>query len=221
MLTALLDLVCPRRCPGCGQPGALLCAACTAGVLGTPFAADPTPRPAGLPRVIAATAYEGPARAALIAFKERGRVALAAPLGASLARAVAVAGADVIVAVPSSRAARRARGYDHVGMLAKRAAALTGATLVDGLVQQRRVADQSGLGAADRARNIVGSMRFAGRARDCAGARVVVVDDIVTSGATLAEAARALGAAGVDVAAVAVVAATQRRARLYKGAGSG
>ena len=160
---------------------------------------------------MATTAYDGPARAALIAFKERGQVGLAAPLGAALARAVAVTGAERIVAVPSARAARRSRGYDHVGMLARRAAALTGATLLGGLVQLRPVADQSGLGAASRALNLAGSMRFAGRAATSGGTRVVVVDDIVTSGATLAEAARALRAAGIEVTGVAVVAATARR----------
>ena len=153
------------------------------------------------------------------AFKERGAVALAAPLGVALARAVAFAGAELIVPVPSSRAARRSRGYNHVGLLAHRAASLTGVSILTGLTQQRSVADQAGLDAAQRARNIAGSMRFTGPAQRYAGARIVVVDDIVTSGATLAEAVRALRAGGLEVAGAAVVAATQRRTRLHKPAG--
>ncbi|MEP7055665.1 MAG: phosphoribosyltransferase family protein [Actinomycetota bacterium] len=211
MIRALLDLACPRRCPGCGERGVLLCAECTGGVLGVPFRADPTPRPAGLPQVFAATAYDGPARAALIAFKERGRLALAGPLGAALAGVVAGMRADFVVAVPSSRAARRERGYDHMSLLAKQVAALTGVPIATGLGQHRRVADQSGLDSAGRARNITGSMRYAARRGCQPNGRVVLLDDIVTSGATLLEATRALRAAGIEVSAAAVVAATQRR----------
>ncbi|MEO6715147.1 MAG: phosphoribosyltransferase family protein [Mycobacteriales bacterium] len=220
MLAALLDLACPRFCAGCGVRGALLCDPCAVGVLGSPFPADPTPRPAGLPPVYASTAYDGPARAALIAFKERGRLGLAGPLAAALASAVAVTGADLLVAVPSSRAARRTRGYDHTAMLAKRAAAQLGLGVLGGLAQPRRVSDQAGLGTQARTANLAGSMQFAGRA-PAVGARVVIVDDIVTSGATLADAARALRCAGIDVAAAAVVAATQRRSQLYKAGPAG
>jgi predicted amidophosphoribosyltransferase len=220
MLSALLDLACPRRCAGCRRAGPVLCDGCLAAIVAVPFAADPTPPPPGLPRVFAATAYDGPARAAVIAYKERGRVALAAALGAALAAAVVLAGADAIVAVPSSRRARRARGYDHVALLANRAAALTGVPLLPGLTQPGRVVDQSALGAGGRARNVTGSLRYAGPL-PAGGVRLVVVDDIVTSGATLAEAARALRAAGADVAGAAVVAATQRRSRLYKPTVSG
>jgi predicted amidophosphoribosyltransferase len=211
-MSALLDLACPRRCVSCGERGVLLCGSCTGGVVGSPFAADPTPRPPGLPPVFAAAAYDGPARDALIAFKERGRLALAEPLGTALAAVINATGAEWIVGVPSSRAARRARGYDHVALLCKRAAAVGGgARIVTGLTQRRRVADQSGLDAAGRASNIAGSMSYAARSGCLPTGPVVLVDDIVTSGATLAEAARALRAAGIEVRAAAVVAATRRR----------
>lgn len=216
MWRALLDLACPCRCAGCGDEGESLCSRCVLCLSGSPFVADPTPRPAGLPPVFAATVYAGPARAALLAYKERGRVALAAPLGDALARAVQSADVDLIVAVPSSRRARRSRGYDHVALLARRAAAMTGLPAHQALAHHRRVADQSTLGAVDRARNTLGSMRFTGPPDSLSGARAVLVDDIVTTGATAAEAVRALRFGGVDVTAVAVVAATPRRPRLYK-----
>jgi ComF family protein len=212
MLAALLDLVCPRVCAGCGAAGDLLCAGCAHELRGVPFAPLVTPRPPGLPPIVAAMTYDGAARSAIIRFKERRRVNLAGPLGAALATAVATYRPDVIVPVPSSRAARRARGYDHVALIARRAAAMSHSRVVFALSQGRPVADQSALDARSRHENVAGSM--AGVAAPClslAGMRVVIVDDIVTSGATLCEAARALSAAGVESVGAAVVAATRRR----------
>jgi predicted amidophosphoribosyltransferase len=80
---------------------------------------------------------------------------------------------------------------------------------VRALGHQRRVADQAGLTAADRATNLSGALRVR---QDLRGLRVVVVDDVITTGATLAEAARALRAAGAEVPAAAVIAATERHA---------
>lgn len=171
-------------------------------------------------------------RRAVIAYKERGRTALAGPLGTALAGVIgtavdAAAGVAraprpvVVVPVPSSRAAGRRRGYDHVRRLAVPAVRRlrgTGrpAVLAPVLEHQRRVADQAGLTAVERA----GNVRAAFRAR-ASGARrlraacgrtgvVVLVDDVVTTGATLAEAARALRAAGIEPAAAVTVAATRR-----------
>jgi len=80
-------------------------------------------------------------------------------------------------------------------------------TCVPALEHRRRVADQAGLTATDRAANLTGALQ----ARlDLHGVRVIIVDDVVTTGATLAEAARALRAAGAEVLAAAVIAATER-----------
>ena len=145
----------------------------------------------------------------LLAHKERGRTTLARPLGAMLARAAAAYGPGVVlVPVPSARAAVRVRGHDHARRLAA-AAGLRGrlrsAALLTGA---RAVADQSGLDAAGRAANLTGALVAR---RPLPGLAVVVVDDVVTTGATLTEAARALRAAGADVRGAAVVAATLRR----------
>ncbi|WP_225991356.1 ComF family protein [Actinomadura montaniterrae] len=83
---------------------------------------------------------------------------------------------------------------------------------VGGLRQCRRVADQAGLGARARRDNLSGALEAVGRAA-LAGRRVVLVDDVITTGASLAEAARALRAAGADVVAAATVAATPLRRR--------
>lgn len=220
MLTALLhlllDLLLPRRCAGCRRalPGARppLCVACAGALAPPPVRAVPRPPPAGLPRVWTVAAYDAPVRDLVIAYKERGRVALSRPLGDALARAARPSRPQVLVWVPSRRSAVRARGYDHARRLAVRAGAVLGVPAVPALVVARRLADQAGLSAAGRAANLDGAFRADPRRLPAlAGRRVVVVDDVMTTGATLAEAARALGAAGIDVAGAAVVAAGRAR----------
>jgi len=224
VLSDLLDLLCPLRCAGCRRRGESLCAAC-AELLGGPAVwHSPTPRPAGLPPATALTAYDGAVRSLLLAYKECGRVALAGPLGDALGRAAAPFDPDVLVPIPSSRAACRARGYDHMRLLAR--AATRGRTaapvVVPALVHRRRVADQSRLDSAARTLNLAAALAVDARLRPAlAGRRVVLVDDLMTTGATLAEAARALRAAGVDAVGAAVIAATLRRSDLYKPGAAG
>lgn len=225
----LTDLVLPADCGGCGRPRAVLCPQCRRALTGpAPGRVRPVPEPAGLPVVCAAAPYEDAVRAVLLAHKERGALALAAPLGAALAGSVraalrevragagrvpaghqgclagprAVAGAAVLlVPVPSARGAVRARGHDPVRRIALAAAAElrrtgTRARVHAVLRQRRAVADQSGLGSRQRLANLAGALEVVpGGGRLPAGARVVLVDDLLTTGATLAEAARVLRAA--------------------------
>lgn len=213
MLADLLDLVLPRDCAGCRAPGRTLCQACIA-ALGPPRPHRPTPCPEGLPPLVAAASYDGAVRAALLAHKERGRLGLARPLGTALAAAVRELGPPprvLLVPVPSSPAAVRERGQDHARRLARAAArGVPGATARPLLMPGRALADQSGLSAAGRAANLAGAMRVR---RSVRGLPVVVVDDVVTTGATLAEAARALQVAGAEVHGCAVVGATARWTR--------
>ena len=221
---ALADLVLPRTCAGCGVPGAVLCRSC-AGRLCRPQLAAPRRVPWDFPPTVAAGAYEGPVRPAVVAFKDRGRAELAGPLGAALALAVAAllravpehAGPVLLVPVPSSRAALRARGRDHVRELTVRAvtelrAAGVPAVRAGLLARRGRVMDSAGLAAAQRRANLAGS--FAVAAAVPAGGLLVLVDDVVTTGATLTEAATALAARLPPEAPPvlgAVVAATLRR----------
>jgi predicted amidophosphoribosyltransferase len=213
VLAALLDLVLPSVCGGCTEPGAEICPLCRAGLLAPVLGRHrPTPCPAGLPPLAVARAYDGAVRSLLLAHKEHGRLRLVAPLGQALAAAVAalpdLPAGTVLVPAPSSRAAVRARGHDHAARLAAAAARAAGLPCRRLLLPGREVADQSGLSAAGRAANLTGALRARPGA---AGLHVVVVDDVVTTGATLVEAARALAAAGADVRGAACVAATLRR----------
>ena len=204
MLDALVDLVLPRCCAGCGRPGSLLCGACL----------PREPARAVAPDVWAAGDYDGALRSALLAYKERGRRELARPLGRLLASALPPGGAGlVLVPVPSRRAAVRERGGDHVLRLARVAGRAAGLRVRPALRLVREVADSAGLHREERAANLSGVMR----ARPPAGAPALIVDDIVTTGATLQEAARALRAAGWPVAGAAVVAATPLLARRASG----
>lgn len=193
LLADLVDLVLPRYCAGCGSPGVALCGRCGA----------PSPVTVELAElaVTAAAPYEAGLRAALIAYKERGRRDLARPLGALLATALPGGTDAALVPVPSTAKARRDRGGDHIRRLVRRS--------VPALEFAREVRDSAGLDAAARAVNLTAAMRA--RPPRQPGRPAIVVDDIVTTGATLAEAARALRAAGWTVAGAAVVAATARR----------
>jgi predicted amidophosphoribosyltransferase len=223
---ALSDLVLPRVCAGCTRPGAVLCAACRSR-LARPRLAEPRRHPPGFPPTVAAGAYAGPVRPAVLAFKEHGRAELGAPLGTALALAVvavlgavpAPAGPVVLVPVPTAPAAVRRRGRDHVRELAAHAvteltAAGLAATVVSLLGRAGRTRDSAGLDAAARRANLAG--RFHRLPVPLPpGSRLVLVDDVATSGATLTEAARALAAGApagpAEAVLAAVVAATERR----------
>jgi predicted amidophosphoribosyltransferase len=164
----------------------------------------------GLP-VIAAARYEGVVRTALLAYKERGRRDLRRPLAALLAAALTdVAGAPaVIVPMPTTASARRARGGDHVLRLATVAARQSRIGRVcTPLRLARAVRDSAGLDIAERAANLHQAMVALPPRRESSA---IVVDDITTTGASLIEATRALRFAGWQIEGAAVVAATPRR----------
>ena len=183
---------------------------------------------AGTVPAFAAAPYEGCVRAALIAYKERGRRDVGAELASALTRAAVMAWASgvltssaLLVPVPSRRDAVRERGYDAVSLLATRCARRLKAMGFDAaaapmLRHARAVSDQAGLSINRRRSNMSGALAVSARGdrrRDREAARgelVIVVDDIVTSGATAADACRALSGAGAVVAAVAAVAGTPR-----------
>lgn len=223
----MLDLILPPRCAGCDAPGALVCPRCALELHGTPARRTPAPAPPGLPECWSAAEYTPAVRRAIIAYKERGRTALAPPLGGALALAVATAAGErpvLLVPVPSARPAHRRRGHDPVARLADLAAGYLRragwpATVARVLAQRRHIADQAGLNSLQRAANLSAAFtvtvgRNAPVPRSWGGTEVVVlVDDIVTTGATLAEAARAMREVGVTPSLAVTVAATRREIR--------
>ncbi|MEU5031612.1 ComF family protein [Streptomyces milbemycinicus] len=236
----IAGLVLPTGCAGCGRPGGALCGRCRAALCGAGARpVRPSPPPPGLPPVHAAVAYEDEARAVLLAHKERGELRLAAALGEALAGAVSAACPRprphphfhrrphlhrrnrswrplLLVPVPSARRAVAARGHDPARRIALAAAGVLRrggrpARVLPVLRQLRAVTDQAGLDARRRLENLTGALGAApGCGRLLAEGPVVLVDDLMTTGASLAEAARAVRAAGGPVVGAAVVAAAPR-----------
>lgn len=232
MIDDLADLLLGARCPGCARPGLGLCRACRAVLDGPPSPVADLARLSGLPTV-AAHEWSGPVPRLVSAHKDRGALALGPVLGARLGVAVdallrgrGVTDHDVwLVPVPSTAGAVRARGLDHSRTIARHAARRLqrgahapgagpgrGRVRVAPVLRRRtRVDDNARLSAAARARNQAGSM--VARPPRSAGAMAVVTDDVCTTGASLAEAARALSAAGWTVVGAAVVAHPTRGPR--------
>ena len=220
-MRAFLDLVLPAHCAGCNLPSVLACTTCLAPLTAPPRPAWPRPSPPGLPPPFAVAAYDGSVRRLLLAFKEEGVVGLGPSLGRALACAVVAAlGAnDVVrlVPVPSSAASRRQRGQDIVRALAGTAARDLrrlglDAVVVPALRHARRVQDSAGLTSRERAANLMDAFFVRPRRVEAlAGHPVVLVDDLITTGVTLAECAAALRREGSPPLACATIAATQRR----------
>lgn len=199
-LAHAMALAFPVECAGCDEPDVSLCEECRKAL-----------RPRGEHRVLASglpvwsgLEFEQVSARVIRALKEDGRTSLARPLADALlcaARAAEDGETQIaFVPVPTSRAAFRRRGFRVVDLIARRAGLPTARLLALG----RGTADQRTLGRSARHTNVAGSMR----ARDAAARSVVLLDDVVTTGATLEEAARALRAAGAVVLGAATVAAT-------------
>lgn len=207
LIREVADFAFASVCAGCGATGIALCPACEAALVPRPVRAR-----AGGTELCAGLAFEGVAAAVLRAIKEDGQTSLIRPLRPALDAAVDAmrAGADgprridVVVPVPTARPAFRRRGFRVPDLLARG----TGIPMVRALVPARRVRDQRGLGEPERHRNVAGAL-VADRSGD--GATALVVDDVITTGSTCAEAVRALRAAGFVVVGAVAVAATPRR----------
>ncbi len=230
---ALLDLWLGGRCVGCGRGGRSLCPGCGPTLPASSRPAWPQPTPAGLAPPYAAGEYAGVVRAAVLGHKERRILALSRPLGRSLAAAVegalrhtspGDARPVALVPVPSRPGSVRSRGHDPTRSITRHAAAALReagwCVEVPPLLATRPgTKDQAGLDAAARAANLHRSMRVAPRPLGrlarwgpvSRGLRLVVCDDVLTTGATAREAQRALESVGLTVTAIAAVAATRRR----------
>jgi len=214
----LLDLLLPPRCAGCGLEGTALCDRCHLPLrrrLSEPAGAPlgmPVTMPPGLLQLEWCATYSGPVRVALHALKYGGERRVCEPLGAALAARWRAAGrgGDLVTWVPVHRSRRAERGFDQAEVLARVMAAQLGLPVERCLERRLRTVAQHSLGRQDRAGNTAGAFLAtpAGTER-LRGRWLVLVDDIMTTGATLSGCADALYAAG----AVAVSAITLARDR--------
>lgn len=217
-----LDIVLPPRCLVCGRPVAGhggMCPRCWSGLdliarpycerLGTPFAVDLGPGllspkaiadPPAFGRLRAVARHDGAARELVHRLKYADRMDLAGAMGRWMARAGAelLADADALVPVPLHVTRLWKRRFNQAGALARAVAAAGGPPAMhEALIRRKATPSQVGLGAAERARNLAGAFAVPDAARPLvAGRRLVLVDDVCTTGSTLDAAARALRRAG-------------------------
>ena len=221
----LLDVALPARCPGCGAEGPPLCPACAPALdarLDLPAGIAiglPSDVPAPLLQLEWCAPFTGVVRTALHELKYSGEQRLAGPLGAAIARLWrrVGAGGDVLVPVPVHADRRRRRGYDQAELIARVAAADLNLPCAAILERSRATIAQFDLDRAARAVNVTGAFRLRPAANGptrhqarpggpLAGRWIILVDDVVTTGASLAACATPLieaGAVGVSAITVA------------------
>jgi ComF family protein len=227
VLRTALDIALPPLCPACREPveGQALCPACWSKLsfitrpycerLGIPFVYDPGPgilsmeaiaAPPAYQRARAAVRFDEISRALVHALKYSDRLDLAPMMGRWLSHAgrELLAEADALVPVPLHWRRLWARRFNQSAMLAAAISAESGVPVATGLLRRvKPTAQQVGLSRTERAANVQGAFRVPPEARGgVAGRRLVLVDDVLTSGATVDGCARALlraGAANVDV----------------------
>ena len=203
----MLDLLMPPACAGCGGSGAVLCPSCLQSFQVPSRPADRFLAPdAGvvvgdsLALAVAAFAYEGPLRRALAALKYSGASRLAPILARAAEPAllclVAVTGPVTLVPVPLHFERRRVRGYNQAELLARQLARSTGLPFADSLARDRSTTKMHRLDRAARLHNLRGAFVLAPRA--VVPRAAILVDDIVTTTATLEACASVLRAAGCE-----------------------
>ncbi len=213
ILADLFDLVLPAECVCCRRPGSLWCAACRPppSVISTSLGDGPA--------VCSAGRYDGSLRTALLAYKERGYRRLAPALSQYLGHAVSglilatgrTVSAPLLVPVPSRPRAARERGGDHVLRMAVMIARRRDLEVRPALRLIGPVADSAGLSTSERQANLSHRMVARLPPPGSPNPTVILVDDIITTGATTTEASRAMAAAGWQVVGAATIAATVRR----------
>jgi ComF family protein len=210
-----LDVALPATCIGCGAEGPPICGGCVPALdsrLASPAGVAiglPGDVPEPLLQLDWCAPFHGVVRAALHAIKYQGEQRLAEPLGRAVARrwAAVGVGAEMVMHVPVHRDRERQRGYDQAELIARHAAEDLGLPFAPVLTRARATTAQFDLDRRDRARNVRDAFVVDPSAGTIVRDRwVLLVDDVVTTGATLAacatalEAAGALGVSGITVA---------------------
>jgi ComF family protein len=194
----LLNLLLPTPCCGCKKLGAILCVECHNALIGSPRKVSRETLDGW-----AFCSFDESVSRILNAFKEEGQTRVAASLATKMLPLLANFTATypehkglVLVSVPSRSKSFIKRGFVPARVLAQQIARQSGNRSVAALKFIREVEDQASLGSRERSTNLVESMSSNFPLRSY---RVLIIDDIVTTGATIREAARALSAAGAEV----------------------
>lgn len=207
------ELIWPTRCVGCGREGSLLCEDCRAGLAwidqrwscpdcGAPYgwlSCTECARDWPLDSCICAFSFEGAPKRMVTAFKDSYETRLAPVIAAAMATAVdeslswrglpeAEAAFDAVSFVPATAAAYRRRGFDHMLLVAHALGSFLGLPVADVLARSSE-RDQRALGREERSANLAGSVVCI---EDVSGMRILLADDVVTTGASMSECARAL-----------------------------
>jgi predicted amidophosphoribosyltransferase len=207
-LAEFIDMVLPTACVFCRKLGSQICDGCKP----TWMHERAAPLELQLPDLsgVALTAFDSSAAALLAAIKDHGQTSLLAPVGDAMGLVVAERYKDsssvALLPVPSSRASVRRRGVNLGTMLAARVSRHSGFAVDRGLKLVRDTADQRSLGAEQRFANLHGSLRYEPQGQ----ARLVIIDDVTTTGATILEAFRAVREAGAEVAGFVTFAHTKK-----------
>lgn len=208
-------LLFPATCGGCGRLGTWLCDGCRAALRPIPWQWGLALPEMGL-EIDAAYVFDGVVRRSIHHFKYRGEYQRGRFLGSLLAdyaeSSVGPGGRpDLVLPVPLHRRRQRERGFNQAEILAEAVAARLGVPLGRGLLRVVETRQQVGLSFAERQQNVAGAFRCEGDSlRDAA---ILLVDDVVTTGATMAAAARALRAVGAARVAGLALARQMPRAR--------
>jgi len=183
----VLDAVAPLRCLGCNRIGTIACPDCLAKV---EVKVTTTPGPEPLQAVVSVADYEAPLPQQLIhTLKYHGVTAAAEPLGAWLAKAAAFAQpGDVLVPVPLHPRRKRQRGFNQSELLAKKLSTVTGLPVIQFVQRTRNTKPQVECDGDERRKNLHNA--FAAEAVDAK--RIILVDDVTTTGSTFVEIAKAL-----------------------------
>jgi ComF family protein len=196
LLDAFLALLFPDRCAGCARLGSLFCSNCRAAL--APYPGTLRRMPAGLSGVRIAYIFQSPLREAVHQLKYRRVRRVAEPLGLLMAEHVVAqpVAADAVLAIPLHAARLAERGFNQAEALAREIAQLLDLPLIDtGLARVRATEQQARLDARARTQNMHGAFAWRGAAPP---RRLLLVDDVLTTGATMGACALALRNAGAE-----------------------
>ena len=214
-LETILNILFPDRCVGCAALGSLICTRCATSL--RPYPTIMRRMPETLADVRVGFVFDGTLRAAVHQLKYRKQRRMARPLAAILAPLLgpALPAADGIIAVPLHPRRLAQRGYNQAEELARELAALWGVPLVQGLARTRTTERQALLGTQERSANVLGAFQW--ESKTLPPRRLILLDDVLTTGATMGACAEALLLAGTDL--VYGVALARSRPELDRGIG--